>query len=58
MKPYTITFSRRGKPDHSYQILAKDRDDAIDFCKRVHRVDFGKVISCRQVTQEGNNATS
>jgi hypothetical protein len=49
MKPYIITFERRyDRPNVTYNIHAKDRDDAIDFVKRTHRVDFKRVVSCKQ----------
>jgi len=50
MKLHTITFSRKLDRDAlTYTIFAKDRDDAVDFVKRTHRLDFDKVISCRAV---------
>jgi hypothetical protein len=49
MKPYIITISRKfDRPNVTYNILAKDRDDALEFVRKVHRVDFAKVVSCRQ----------
>ena len=47
MKPYKITIARNYKRgDVTYTVLAKDREDAIDFARRVHKIDFKKVVSC------------
>lgn len=49
MKPYQITITTKRNREQHYQLFARSREDVIDFVRRVHRIDFGKVLSCKQI---------